>query len=158
MSNALRFMQCLPFGWQSKFYQPPLNYTSIGSRVLSLFAAVSMLLASLLGFSAVAVAEEEEVIEEVVVTGSRLTTNPNLAAATPVLTVVGEEGILRGNTRIEDFINIMPQVFGDQASEVSNTATGTAALDLRGLGDVRTLVLIDGRRLPYGSSQTSAQT
>jgi hypothetical protein len=50
MSNALRFMQCLPFGRQSKFYQPPLNYTSIGSRVLSLFAAVSMLLASPAGF------------------------------------------------------------------------------------------------------------
>ncbi len=156
MSNALRLIKRLPLGRQSKFYQSPHSNSRSGSRLVSLLAAASMLLGSMLGFSAVAVAEEDEVIEEVVVTGSRLTTNPNLAAATPVLTVIGEEGILRGNTRIEDFINIMPQVFGDQASEVSNTASGTAALDLRGLGDVRSLVLIDGRRLPFGSSQTSA--
>lgn len=160
MTNALRVMQCLPFGRQSTFYQPPLFHSRVGPRLFGRLTMVSLTLVSLLGFSAVAVAEEEaveeEIIEEVVVTGSRLTTNPNLAAATPVLTVIGEEGILRGNTRIEDFINIMPQVFGDQASEVSNDSDGTATLDLRGLGADRTLVLIDGRRLPFGSSQISA--
>ena len=106
--------------------------------------------------SAVNAQEDDEELEEVVVTGSRLNTNPNLAAATPVLSVSGEEGVIRGNVRIEDFINVLPQVFAGQASEVSNGATGTATLNLRGLGAVRTLVLVDGKRLPYGSSVTAA--
>jgi outer membrane receptor protein involved in Fe transport len=99
--------------------------------------------------------DEDLMMEEVVVTGSRLMDNPNLAASTPVLSVSGDEADIRGNVRIEDFVNIMPQVFAAQAGEVSNGATGTAQLNLRGLGAQRTLVLIDGFRLPYGSSQTS---
>ncbi len=99
---------------------------------------------------------EDEVLEEIITTGSRLKANPNLAAATPVLSVSGMEGEIRGNVRIEDFINVLPQVFAGQASEVSNGASGTATLNLRGLGSDRTLVLIDGRRLPYGSSSISA--
>ena len=100
--------------------------------------------------------EEEEVLEEIVTTGSRLAANPNLAAAVPVLSVSAEEAVIRGNVRIEDFVNVLPQVFAAQASEVSNAASGTATLNLRGLGTERTLVLIDGRRLPYGSSQISS--
>lgn len=92
----------------------------------------------------------------IVVTGTRLTTNPNLSAANPVLSVTGEEVDSRGVTRIEDFINILPQVIPGQTTEVSNGATGTAQLDLRGLGPIRTLVLIDGHRLPYGDSGSSA--
>ncbi len=99
--------------------------------------------------------DEGEVLEEIITTGSRLTTNPNLAAAVPVLSVTGEEGAIRGNVRIEDFVNVLPQVFAGQASEISNGASGIATLNLRGLGANRTLVLIDGRRLPYGSSQSS---
>jgi len=99
--------------------------------------------------------EEEMYIEEVVVTGSRLQDNPNLASSTPVLSVSGEEADIRGNVRVEDFVNIMPQVFAAQAGELANGATGTAQLNLRGLGARRTLVLVDGFRLPYGSSQSS---
>jgi len=73
-----------------------------------------------------------------------------------VLSVTGAEGAMRGNVRIEDFVNVLPQVFAGQASEVSNGASGTATLNLRGLGRNRTLVLIDGRRLPYGASSISA--
>jgi len=99
---------------------------------------------------------EDEILEEIITTGSRLKANPNLAAATPVLSVTGTEGEMRGNVRIEDFVNVLPQVFAGQASEVSNGASGTATLNLRGLGSQRTLVLIDGRRLPYGSSSISS--
>ncbi len=101
-------------------------------------------------------ASDDEPIEEIITTGTRLKANPNLAAATPVLSVTGEEGAIRGNVRVEDFVNVLPQVFAGQASEVSNGATGTATLNLRGLGSTRTLVLIDGRRLPYGSSGSSS--
>ncbi|MEM0912287.1 MAG: TonB-dependent receptor [Pseudomonadota bacterium] len=99
---------------------------------------------------------EEEGVEKIEVTGSRLSANANLAAASPILSVSGEEATARGNVRIEDFINVLPQVFAGQAAEVSNGSTGTATLDLRGLGAQRTLVLMDGRRLPYGSSVEAA--
>jgi outer membrane receptor protein involved in Fe transport len=101
-------------------------------------------------------ASADDEVEEVVVTGSRLNVNKNLTAAAPILTVSKEEINIRGNTRIEDFVNVLPQVFAGQTSEVSNGASGTASLNLRGLGAQRTLVLIDGRRLPYGSSGTIA--
>ncbi|WP_421788851.1 TonB-dependent receptor plug domain-containing protein [Hyphobacterium sp.] len=107
-----------------------------------------------LGLAAPAMAQDaaDEVEDRVVVTGSRLLTNPNVTSPSPVLSVGQEEVDVRGNVRIEDFINILPQVFAGQAAEVSNGASGTATLNLRGLGSVRTLVMVDGRRLPYGAS------
>jgi outer membrane receptor protein involved in Fe transport len=102
-----------------------------------------------------ALAQEDET-EEIIVTGSRLKANPNLAAAVPMMSVTGAQGMERGNVRVEEFINVLPQVMAGQASEVANGATGTATLNLRGLGRNRTLVLMDGRRLPYGSSSISA--
>ena len=56
----------------------------------------------------------------------------------------------QGVTRIEDLVNQLPQAFAAQNVTVANGATGTATLNLRGLGSPRTLVLIDGRRMPYG--------
>ena len=53
-------------------------------------------------------------------------------------------------TRVEDLINQLPQAFAAQNATVSNGATGTATVNLRGLGAPRTLVLVDGRRMPYG--------
>lgn len=94
--------------------------------------------------------------EVIVVTGTRLNVNPNLEAAAPVLSVSDAEITGRGITRVEDLVNQLPQVFAGQAGEVSNGASGTATLNLRGLGSVRTLVLIDGRRLPYGASNITA--
>ncbi len=123
---------------------------------LGMGAGVLLALTSFAPPAAFAQSNDEEVLEEIVTTGSRLAANPNLSAATPVLSVKADEAVLRGNVRIEDFVNVLPQVFAAQASEVSNGASGTANLNLRGLGTERTLVLIDGRRLPYGSSQISS--
>jgi len=92
-------------------------------------------------------------LEEVVVTGSRLNTNPNLTSPVPVLSVGQQEIDSRGTIRIEDLINTIPSVSPGQTGEVSNTASGTASLNLRGLGAIRTLALVDGRRLPLGSSR-----
>ncbi len=119
------------------------------------FASVAALAMTTIAPSA-AYAQADEELEEITVTGTRLKGNPNLASAVPVLSVTGAEAAIRGDVRVEDFINILPQVFANQASEVSNAASGTASLNLRGLGRNRTLVMIDGRRLPYGSSQISA--
>lgn len=112
-------------------------------------------------------ADEDDIVQDrgtageapsdtIIVTGTRLNVNPNLEAASPVLSVSDAQIEARGVTRIEDLTNQLPQVFAGQAGEVSNGASGTATLNLRGLGATRTLVLIDGKRLPYGSSSFSA--
>jgi hypothetical protein len=58
--------------------------------------------------------------------------------------------VTQGVTRIEDLVNQLPQAFAAQNVTVANGSTGTATLNLRGLGSPRTLVLVDGRRMPYG--------
>ena len=105
------------------------------------------------------VTSDDSAIEEqstIVVTGSRLNVNPNLEGAAPILSVSTDTIKSTGTARIEDLTNQLPQVFAGQAGEVSNGASGTATLNLRGIGSERTLVLIDGRRLPYGSSSISS--
>ena len=96
---------------------------------------------------------DEDVI---VTTGTRLNVNPNLTAAQPVLSIDSAEIAARGVVNIEDLTNTLPQISAAQTSEQSNGASGTAQLDLRGLGAQRTLTLIDGRRLPYGDSSSVA--
>jgi iron complex outermembrane receptor protein len=88
-------------------------------------------------------------LEEVVVTGSRIT-SPNLTAISPITSV--DAGYISSTnlTRVEDILNNLPMVFAGQNSTVSNGSDGTASLNLRGLGPNRTLVLVNGRRLGPG--------
>ncbi|MBT8051094.1 MAG: TonB-dependent receptor [Gammaproteobacteria bacterium] len=139
-----------------KIYQNPLTRAVRNGLGATLAFSLAAMPLAVLAQDADTNEDEDILMEEVLVTGSKLSSNPNLMAATPVLSVLGDEAALRGNVRMEDFVNTLPQVFAGQASEVSNGASGTATLNLRGLGSQRTLVLIDGRRLPYGSSGVSS--
>src|SRR4029453_14306045 len=87
----------------------------------------------------------------IIITGSRIP-RTNLAAVSPVTMVRQDEIKLRGTVAIEELLNQLPQVRGGQSLFVSNGATGTAEVDLRGLGPARTLVLINGRRLMPGDT------
>ncbi len=98
---------------------------------------------------------QETTVEAVTITGSRIP-QPNLVGTSPVTQVTSEDISVAGVTKVEDLINSLPQAFAAQNSSVSNGASGTATVDLRGIGSVRTLVLIDGRRLPYGSPNDPA--
>lgn len=100
-------------------------------------------------------AETEDAGEGIIVTGSRLR-SPNLESASPVTVISAEEFGITGTTRVEDLVNSLPQVFAAQGANLSNGATGTATLNLRGLGSERTLVLVNGRRLMPGTPSTSA--
>jgi outer membrane receptor protein involved in Fe transport len=85
----------------------------------------------------------------IVITGSRIP-QPNLTAVSPVTVVNSQEVKLQGTSRTEDLINSLPQAFAEQGGNLANGATGTATVNLRGLGSNRTLVLINGRRLVPG--------
>ena len=93
--------------------------------------------------------------EAIVITGSRIP-QPNLTATSPVTVVNSAEVRSTGTVRAEDLLNSLPQVFAGQSSTVSNGASGTATLNLRGLGSQRTLVLVNGRRLVPGDPGSSA--
>ncbi|KQY96333.1 TonB-dependent receptor [Brevundimonas sp. Root1423] len=99
--------------------------------------------------------QEETQLDEVVVTGSRIP-QTNLVTTSPVTQVTGEDIDIAGVTRVEDLVNQLPQAFAAQNSTVSNGASGTATVSLRNLGSSRTLVLIDGRRMGYGSPNDDA--
>jgi len=104
---------------------------------------------------ALAQQQESEAVETVIVTGSRIA-QPNLTTTSPVTQVTAQDVATQGVTKVEDLVNQLPQAFAAQNATVANGATGTATVDLRGLGSPRTLVLIDGRRMPYGGVTNSA--
>ncbi len=124
-------------------YQTNLNRRSL--RSVLLLGAAS---AAAIGMSAPASAQDQTV-DTVVVTGSRIP-QQGLYSSSPVTAVSQQELKLEGTTSVETLLNNLPSVFADQTSTMSNGATGTANIDLRGLGSKRTLVLIDGTRLMPG--------
>jgi iron complex outermembrane receptor protein len=89
-------------------------------------------------------------IEEVIVTGSHIVRD-GYEAPSP-LTVVSTDQIEAGAREdLAAYINTMPAVIGSfspqsQSIITSTGQTGVNAINLRGLGTVRTLVLLDGRR------------
>lgn len=111
-----------------------------------------------LAFAAPAMAQDapaSQDLDDVIVTGSRIP-QTNLVTTSPVTQVTGEDIDVAGVTRVEDLISQLPQAFAAQNSTVSNGASGTATVSLRNLGSSRTLVLIDGRRMGYGSPNDDA--
>jgi iron complex outermembrane recepter protein len=94
-----------------------------------------------------------DAIEEIVVTGSRI--QQRMGSVSPIVTLSEEKFEEQGAVRIEQVLNRMPQVIAapnaTSAGSTGNRTQGTSQVDLRGLGPERTLVLMNGRRLPYGS-------
>lgn len=92
-------------------------------------------------------ATQDGALEEIVVTGSRLRRSRDLVAISPVQTVGSDQIEAAGNITLEQTLNRYPQLKPDQTSTTAQSnPTGVLTADLRGLGAVRTLVLVDGRR------------
>ena len=107
--------------------------------------------------------EAAPVVQEVVVTGSRIAA-PNLESTSPITVVDQTQIRTTGRTDMSDLIMMLPQNYdnglgqdlGNRTSGLT-TAGGVATADLRGLGPNRTLVLVDGVRLGIGSPYTFIQ-
>jgi outer membrane receptor protein involved in Fe transport len=91
----------------------------------------------------------------IVVTGSRIPML-NTDGASPITTLSARDIRIDGLRNVEDLLNNLPQVFGNQGEAISNGASGTATVDLRHMGPQRTLVLVNGKRLPAGSVLNAA--
>lgn len=106
-------------------------------------------------------AADEEAIAEVVVTGSRIA-RPNLEGVTPVLAIGQQDFEALGFENFADVAAALPQfspAFG--ASRTQSTFSGAATsglnqVNLRNLGAIRTVVLLNGRRLPGGNTTTTS--
>lgn len=89
-------------------------------------------------------------MQRVEVTGSRIP-SLNTEGSSPITTLSAKDIKIDGVRNTEDLLNNLPQVFASQGAAISNGASGTATVDLRGMGAQRTLVLVNGKRLPSGS-------
>lgn len=114
-------------------------------RRASLAAAVSLAI----GVYAAPSVHAQGAIEEVVVTGSYIRGTPE-DAALPVDVIDRAELESRGSPNMLDIIRAMPYmtaVLGETNQFGANQGTiGTGSVNLRGLGGMRTLVLMNGRR------------
>jgi len=107
-------------------------------------AAVALAIAGVqAGFAA------EEQLEEVQVTGSRITLAPGMTTPTPVTSVTAEDMEALGPTQIIDSLNALP-VFRNNSNanqSLGGQNSGGANVNMHGIGANRTLTLLDGRRL-----------
>jgi len=130
-----------------------LNIKSTRARLLASSMICGAALAGLATEASAQAAATADEVSEVVVTGTRIP-SPNLESVSPVTAISAADLKAQGVTRVEDMINSLPQAFAAQGAAISNASTGTATVNLRGLGATRTVVLIDGRRLMPGTPNT----
>ena len=104
--------------------------------------------ATLLAFSSFAQAEDEERIEEVVVTGSFIKGTP-IDSESPVTVLDRDQLTRQGSPSIVEIVRRLSAssgVDGESNQFQSNASEGVANINIRGLGPQRTLVLLNGRR------------
>ncbi|QFU22056.1 TonB-dependent receptor [Shewanella eurypsychrophilus] len=96
------------------------------------------------------IAAEEDKVERIEVTGSRIK-RTDLETASPITVFSAADIAASGVSTMEDFIQNIPAINGGaEGSSVNNGSRGFATASLRGLGSGRTLVLINGRRFASG--------
>ena len=120
----------------------------------------SVATAAYLVIPTVASAAEASGVEvgEIVVTGSRIRRD-TFSAPSPLAVVSAESIRESGQVSVGDLLleqpNINPATNGQNSSGTLFLA-GQVRADIRGLGPVRTLVLMDGRRLPFSDASSPA--
>lgn len=114
-------------------------------------ALLSTALGAAAGFAAfaspavLAQSDEADAIEEVVVTGTRIR-QPGIESSSPIYSVGSEEIELQAQPEVERILRLLPITKPSDGQNVNNGTDGAATVDLRGLGEERNLVLIDGKR------------
>jgi iron complex outermembrane receptor protein len=99
-------------------------------------------------------------MEEIVVTGSHIA-RTNLESTVPVVSISTAQLQATGITNLAQSLNQLPQTgvagFSNSDTNFSDNGAGVNTLNLRNLGQNRTLILIDGRRtvsgVPIGHGQ-----
>ncbi|MEJ7926434.1 TonB-dependent receptor [Sphingobium sp. AN641] len=118
-------------------------------RTTAAHVACGILLSSAGAFAQEVPADDGDVI---IVTGSRIS-RPDLEASSPVTSLAGDQFKQSNSPSVEKLLAQNPQFVPAIAATVNNGNPGVATVDLRGLGDVRTLVLVNGKRQVSYDSQ-----
>ncbi|WP_295965270.1 TonB-dependent receptor [uncultured Xanthomonas sp.] len=89
-----------------------------------------------------------QTLDSIVVTGSRLR-RVDTETANPVVTISRAQIEATGKATLGDLVQELPSIAGNATNPNTNNGGGTGAsvISLRGLGDKRTLVLVNGTRL-----------
>ena len=92
--------------------------------------------------------EKKEKLETVIVTGSNIRTDVSEVSALPLTVVSAEEIAKQGPQELSETLRENPAFSGGTLNGGSGGffSGGTQTLNLLGLGDTYTLVLVDGRR------------
>ncbi len=121
----------------------------INRKKLSTAVHSALVLGSGALMATVAIAQETpKTLDTVQVTGSRIK-RVDAETASPVFSLNKEAIDKTGALTIGDFLQDIPSVSGAATNPAVNNGggTGEATVSLRGLGDERTLILINGRRI-----------
>ncbi len=129
------------------------------ARALRYSAALALGLAVSAPIQQAVAAEEDNQLETVVVTGTRIRRTDE--GALPVLAVTQAQIQSQGVTTSEQFLQTVSVAVQGNTNTVSasgsgSTTGGVSSVSLRGLGSQRTLVLIDGRRVSGGGTITDS--
>ncbi|QDI04002.1 TonB-dependent receptor [Xanthomonas cerealis] len=117
--------------------------------------ALAVVAALSLGAACPALAQEAsaddgktQTLDSVVVTGSRLR-RVDTETANPVVTINRAQIEATGKATLGDLVQELPAIAGNATNPNTNNGGGTGAstISLRGLGDKRTLILVNGTRL-----------
>jgi len=94
-------------------------------------------------------ASKGQSLETIVVTGSNIR-RVDIETASPVVTIDRAQIQASGKVNLGDLVQELPSMAGAAMNpQVNNGGTGTAGVSLRGLGSNRTLLLINGHRIPF---------
>jgi outer membrane receptor protein involved in Fe transport len=93
--------------------------------------------------------QKSQSLETIVVTGSNIR-RVDIETANPVVTIDRAQIQASGKVNIGDLVQDLPSVAGAAMNpNVNNGGAGSAGISLRGLGSNRTLLLINGHRIPF---------
>ncbi len=93
--------------------------------------------------------QKGQALETIVVTGSNIR-RVDVETANPVITISSAEIKASGKVNLGDLIQQLPSMAGNAMNPaVNNGGVGTAGVSLRGLGSNRTLLLLNGHRIPF---------
>ncbi len=107
---------------------------------------LSVALVSAPAFAQDAAEEGAATGSEIVVTGT-LIRNPNLEQSTPVNVTTSDTIELKQSNTAEEVLRELPGVVANIGSAVNNGNGGASYVDLRGLGSIRNIVLLNGNRV-----------
>ncbi len=114
-----------------------------------LSVAVSLVLGTAIAIPNAIAEEQVEQLQKMKVTGSRISTT-DMEGPSPITVISSDEINAKGFNSAQDILNSLTQNTGGTLNQTDSFGFTPAAqsVNLRGLGASRTLILIDGRRMP----------